>query len=1173
MAWSRVAIVHENTRYGLDYASALSTECRRSLIQCEDETFESGDAAEMRAALEHLNNRNFRVFFVVVGSDDLARLAELAADLRMVGPDFCYIFSDSASSAALQGLAVTPGRAMAVGAYKVHATGINPHNARHRAFVEVFEKQREANYNRSLAAADPFASIDVGFFARGVSSDVSEYAYDAVAAIGLAACRNSSDLVATLRTNDFEGASGRVEIDNETGSRLASSAYFVLGNVRLAANGTLALRSIASRADGANWTLFPNETYVFASGNATPPDDLGSNAGCQPGHYLEVRDDDSGYMQCRQCAPGKYQPATGATTCIDCDDRSYAEAWGSKACTSCPENSHTVGGQAASTSVSLCVCEAGSYSRTWPLTSSGCVSCHGQVHALECDGGLTQPYPRGAYWLDGNELVVKAAAYRCRYAFLCKGGDRPASCASTFDDALWNATPNAFIESVAHLNGATNASDLRAALVGGNDRRKRVCVDGHGRIEALGKSKRWCLKGHDATSPLCEDVIAGRRFGLATLSVRSPSGIPKGVFTALVWISIFFLFMIIIDVVRPTYEVLDVVLTSYQDLGIITSFRLYWPKQLSKVFIAYYIALFDIDVFSPNASFPKWSHTEAFYLMLSMPFVYACMRTVWFLVATPRTPQAWRQTVGSTLSFMLGSTPSLLTYSLSAFTCRHFVGISHVVRVESPSKMCDTNDGRIMAVVAGFYVAIVIVGAAAFVWLRLADYSRRNMLCEPKVLDVFGSTYLPFKTNALWWGSVRLTRQVLLVVIANAFWKSPFTQALLAIGVLLVMATWQSRVAPFLSQVHNAFELLGICVAVMSIVLGVAFTALETEPSLFQPKERVFLLSVFLALQAAYLLFAFKETIKDALQVSCRHTAVHLLCAAGIRVRRGWLEQHPIPTPSPNTVWPADAKVESAQSVMMSQATTVRRLRSFSFGTISDLVHRIRGEESPNERQDDRDEEKGAGTDEDGKNPTVPTDVALSTADIGSMEVLKTFKGYPLYTHVASQAFNDDEVRELADLVALDRAISPFVADHSKTNNYSSSPEADFYRHLDQSFPFLIDTLMKADDAQRKLLAQSINVIFKHSYEFHLTNYLASSVVVDIDRSSVVFFLAHCSRRDRARFTKFVDKLVERNPSHRSHQLRANAIILAYKLQRLWRAKRGGKSRGDASCWFVRIQG
>ena len=73
---------------------------------------------------------------------------------------------------------------------------------------------------------------------------------------------------------------------------------------------------------------------------------------------------------------------------------------------------------------------------------------------------------------------------------------------------------------------------------------------------------------------------------------------------------------------RPLYPVLDAVLISYQDLGLISLYWFQWSGQLSEVFFIFRIALFDVDVFEPTCTM-DWGFAQMLVLMLGLPVLVA----------------------------------------------------------------------------------------------------------------------------------------------------------------------------------------------------------------------------------------------------------------------------------------------------------------------------------------------------------------------------------------------------------------------------------------------------------------------------------------------------------------------------------------------------------------------
>ena len=116
--------------------------------------------------------------------------------------------------------------------------------------------------------------------------------------------------------------------------------------------------------------------------------------------------------------------------------------------------------------------------------------------------------------------------------------------------------------------------------------------------------------------PLCDDVLNAKHaknqgadndspgyFGLSTLALRCPK--PQrlaDLATVLEYCALFALFVYINDHVRPKYQVLDVILDTYQDLGIVSGYWLFWPSSFDILFVVFNIALFDVDVDSSLAA-------------------------------------------------------------------------------------------------------------------------------------------------------------------------------------------------------------------------------------------------------------------------------------------------------------------------------------------------------------------------------------------------------------------------------------------------------------------------------------------------------------------------------------------------------------------------------------------
>ena len=168
---------------------------------------------------------------------------------------------------------------------------------------------------------------------------------------------------------------------------------------------------------------------------------------------------------------------------------------------------------------------------------------------------------------------------------------------------------------------------------------------------------------------------------------------------------------------------LDAVLNTYQDIGIITLYWFDWSEDLSGVFIAFRVALFDIDVFEPTCSL-DWGFAQIFGMMLGLsrpawippsaihlsrshrPFLYAFLLAVGCLARVLALDDA----ISSALSFFVGAVPITLYYCISTFICRHVNEYGQVF-TEQPDEGCEKPFA--MRVVAVGYLIVTAVFLAA----------------------------------------------------------------------------------------------------------------------------------------------------------------------------------------------------------------------------------------------------------------------------------------------------------------------------------------------------------------------------------------------------------------------------------------------------------------------------
>lgn len=92
---------------------------------------------------------------------------------------------------------------------------------------------------------------------------------------------------------------------------------------------------------------------------------------CDAGSFTNT----SGQTECELCPMGTAQPVEGSKNCASCDAFSYSDQPGSRTCISCPPNTVVRAGGTGSTDRSACIPVPGTYSRRWPVPTSGAIDC------------------------------------------------------------------------------------------------------------------------------------------------------------------------------------------------------------------------------------------------------------------------------------------------------------------------------------------------------------------------------------------------------------------------------------------------------------------------------------------------------------------------------------------------------------------------------------------------------------------------------------------------------------------------------------------------------------------------------------------------------------------------------------------------------------------------------
>jgi len=164
---------------------------------------------------------------------------------------------------------------------------------------------------------------------------------------------------------------------------------------------------------------------------------------------------------------------------------------------------------------------------------------------------------------------------------------------------------------------------------------------------------------------------------------------------------------------------------------------------------------------------------------------------------------------------------------------------------------------------------------------------------------------------------------------------------------------------------------------------------------------------------------------------------------------------------------------------------------------------------------------------------------------------VQSIRGSRLKNYVESPAFAADSAARVGELCALDAALSPYVADDSFTNNYSNNPQAAFYRRLQEFHPGLVDVVLGCTDTRRREIASAVALLNCQHYVKHPAR--AANAIQAIDRSSVLYFLLHCAKKDFLLARTFFADLANATPEDRALQEAFAEVRAALALQSAWR--------------------
>lgn len=285
-----VGVLYVQGTYGQDFATDFRRAAEEIGVTVVLSGYDQSDPGSIDTAIERLKTANMRYFLGIFFQDNLARVMKSADKAGVIGPGYTWLFSESLNRLTGNSFSFDAKNDAAVikgingsGVVLLHVPPSDAFDQAIRDFRADKELQdyfvsRHINpelfdgYN--LSETDSFRSI---FFAQ--------LNYDASIALGIAACEaeaqmpTGQDIYETMLGATFQGSSGPVQFQRETGSRSFRGLKFEIHNIRALPpdqNGEVLVKAVVAEVVDflADEHVQSVQPFLYADGSTSPPSDL-----------------------------------------------------------------------------------------------------------------------------------------------------------------------------------------------------------------------------------------------------------------------------------------------------------------------------------------------------------------------------------------------------------------------------------------------------------------------------------------------------------------------------------------------------------------------------------------------------------------------------------------------------------------------------------------------------------------------------------------------------------------------------------------------------------------------------------------------------------------------------------------------------------------------------------
>lgn len=351
--WTRIALIYIDDSYGQGYAQSVQNfAAEQDVDVLVSQSFSTGRKDSINNAIQGVNQSGARIIFCITFAQDIEAIAVAATTMGIVGKGYVWMSGDSIlNPAGLMESSPDPAslHSFLSGFLTIHTKPM--FGEKGQVFDAVWQYEKKRIDLAPLNAAAQTYTVDE---MAGDCTDMCGYIYDAVWASAFAVNAavdyetldlDKSQLVSKLREQHFQGSTGTISFDPETGDRAAGGISVIYQNWVPSADGASIEVVDVYQWDGDSGVMVLGPVPVWGGGiqsEVPPPDGACERGRVYSAETLSCLPCKAGTAErngvCVACEIGKVAPSPGSSACVQCES-GYADREGMTECAACPQNS------------------------------------------------------------------------------------------------------------------------------------------------------------------------------------------------------------------------------------------------------------------------------------------------------------------------------------------------------------------------------------------------------------------------------------------------------------------------------------------------------------------------------------------------------------------------------------------------------------------------------------------------------------------------------------------------------------------------------------------------------------------------------------------------------------------------------------------------------------------